>query len=114
MPARPLRPCPHPGCSRLTLGGRCEDHRPTDARGTRRKKYDLRSWRDRTRPQQLASRPLCENCEAQGLVVAARHVDHRDGNSDNDSPANLCSLCPSCHSSKTALRDGGFGRERVT
>ena len=110
MPDAPKKPCAYPGCSRLTDAGRCDLHpRAPDARGTRTKKYDRRAWRDGLRVQKLRANPLCENCEAEGRAVVARHVDHKDGDSDNDAWANLQSLCPPCHSRKTATHDGGFG-----
>ncbi len=47
-------------------------------------------------------------------AVAATIVDHivplRDGGTNDD--ANLQCLCASCHSRKTALQDGGFGRPK--
>src|SRR5688572_3520660 len=112
MPSRSMRPCAAPGCGALVLRGRCDQHRH-DARGTRQKKYDKRSWRDGLRLRKLAANPLCEDCEQSGLTVPAAHVDHRDGNADNDAWENLRSLCAPCHSRKTVTQDGGFGRSRA-
>lgn len=65
----------------------------------------------------LRSHPLCVHCERAGLVVAATEVDHivpHKGDMtifwDN---TNWQSLCNSCHSTKTATEDGGFGRKCV-
>jgi 5-methylcytosine-specific restriction endonuclease McrA len=48
-----------------------------------------------------------------GCGVAATNVDHivprRRGGADLD-PTNVQAMCASCHSAKTAIRDGGFGR----
>lgn len=80
-----------------------------DTRGARTKKYDKRSWRDGLRPAKLREDPLCQDCLERGLTAQAQHVDHIDGNNDNDAWENLRSLCASCHSRKTATHDGGFG-----
>jgi len=49
-----------------------------------------------------------------GRLVIGRHVDHivplSQGGTNETS--NLQTLCHSCHSRKTVLYDGGFGRER--
>lgn len=66
-------------------------------------------WRTVVRPAQLAREPLCRFCKARGRVVAAAEVDHIDGDSRNNDPANLRSLCRPCHSARTA-RDQAFGR----
>lgn len=113
MPTAPKRQCLAPGCGALVDAGRCERHKlPSDARGTRTKKYDLRAWRDGIRPAKLRADPLCENCLKDGVIRNAHHVDHVDGNSDNDAWDNLQSLCHSCHSAKTVRHDGGFGHRK--
>ena len=70
--------------------------------------YQRAAWR-RFRAGILRHRPICE---VPGCGIAASHVDHiiprRRGGADFD-PANVQALCASCHSAKTALRDGGFG-----
>ena len=94
----------------LTLGGPCPRHeRKPDLRRNRKQVYNLRAWRDRLRPAKLAANPLCEDCEAQGLVVPATDVDHVDGDAWNWALENLRSLCHSCHARKSALHDGAFG-----
>jgi 5-methylcytosine-specific restriction endonuclease McrA len=71
--------------------------------------YQRHAWR-RFRTSILRLRPICEIV---GCGIAATHVDHivprRRGGADLD-PANVQALCASCHSAKTVLRDGGFGR----
>lgn len=68
--------------------------------------YDAR-WR-RLRLCVLRARPLCQHCHRE----AAAHVDHvlalAKGGSDDE--GNLEALCHGCHSRKTVLCDGGFGR----
>jgi 5-methylcytosine-specific restriction protein A len=39
------------------------------------------------------------------------HVDHDDGDPNNNDPSNLKTMCNCCHSRKTAREDGGFGNE---
>jgi 5-methylcytosine-specific restriction protein A len=53
-------------------------------------------------------------CQEQGCGVLCAgkgqaHVDHIDGDPNNNEPVNLRTLCVCCHSRKTAREDGGFG-----
>ena len=54
---------------------------------------------------------LCRMCLDEGFYVPMTDVDHIDGDTYNNKPNNLQSLCKSCHSSKTAKEDGGFGNK---
>jgi 5-methylcytosine-specific restriction protein A len=69
------------------------------------------------RAAQLWREPLCRHCQEQGRITAATDVDHIEPHKGNlvlfYAPANLQSLCHSCHSAKTAKEDGGFGRART-
>lgn len=130
MPLAPLRPCPAVGCRQLTRGGRCEAHRRDrhrqfDAtRGTATQRGYGTSWRrirlavlaapssSHRRPDGLVAGhgPLCVMCHVEHQrVQPATDVDHLDGNSANNDPENLRSLCHSCHSRRTAV-DQGFAR----
>lgn len=112
MANKPLRPCRHPGCYVLVPGGYCDAHRPKaqdrrseEARSWHRW-YSLPVWTDELRPAQLLREHFCRECARQGLRVTATDVDHiRDHKGDwrlFTDPANLESLCHSCHSRKTA------------
>lgn len=56
----------------------------------------------------LREQPLCST---PGCNRPARHVDHLDGDRSNNARANLDGKCTPCHSRKTVLQDGGFGRQ---
>lgn len=84
-------------CNRNRKGG-------TTARG-----YDW-TWRKQSKAW-LAANPMCLHCAARGVRTVAKHCDHIDGDPLAYDPR-LQSLCASCHSRKTALEDGGFGRAK--
>jgi 5-methylcytosine-specific restriction enzyme A len=130
------RICRHAGCDDLAIDGqtRCEEHAPVRAaeqaarrQGAKRASapwqhlYQSRFWKN-GRDAHIDANPLCVMCLADGLVVAAREVDHvvphrgcvklfRDR-------GNWQSLCRRCHSRKTAGevlhgRVGGVGKAVV-
>jgi len=82
------------------------DHR----QGKRQYATNHRVWRA-IRMEQLSHEPLCRECSAKGLVTPATEVDHIDGDSWNNRPSNLQSICKRCHAALTVKHDGGFGRE---
>jgi 5-methylcytosine-specific restriction enzyme A len=126
MPRAPLKPCLSPGCRALVQRGRCERHaaqqqvrelarqrevnarRPEGATSV----YASTRWR-RARGKFLQRAHRCA-CGA-----LARYVDHvrpwRSGATEAEREAlfwdetNWRPMCGSCHSRKTASRDGGFG-----
>ena len=63
------------------------------------------------RKRVLAEQPVCQAC----LMARSLHVDHIKAHKGIEAlfwdRENLWALCPSCHSSKTAKRDGGWGRK---
>ena len=73
--------------------------------------YDSKEWR-KFRAIVLKKFPICQkvNCGS-----PSRHVDHkialRKGGAGLEW-SNVEALCHSCHSRKTAARDGGFGNAR--
>lgn len=115
----PLRPCPAPGCAALTRGGYCAAHeqapRPPrvsakdyEAKPARRAAavfYKTTRWK-KTSARGLAAEPFCRR----HLVLFGEHVagHHRDHIVPRErapqlayDPANLQTLCRSCHSMKT-------------
>lgn len=109
MASKPLRPCRAPGCANLTREGYCEAHCGlAKARRTSAAWHDwykLRVWTRQLRPQQLLREPFCRVCAAQGKRERATEVDHITPHRGRWSlfvdPANLQSLCHTCHSAKT-------------
>lgn len=107
MPQRPLHPCASPGCAALVSRRFCEAHAKRAAqdldarRGTATERGYNATW-SRARTMKLSSTPLCERCEARGVVVRAVLVHHKDRNPRNNHTANHESLCASCHDSEHA------------
>jgi len=68
---------------------------------------DTQAWR-KTSKAYLAVHPLCEQCNRNGLIVAAVDVHHIVERVDDPSLAfawdNLQALCKSCHSTITKER----------
>ena len=111
MAMKPLRPCRHPGCGVLVPGGYCAAHQPPkeDRRSAEaqawRWMYGTEDWK-LLRGDQLLREPFCRECARRDVRRYATDVDHiRDHKGDwavFTDPANLESLCHSCHSRKTA------------
>ena len=106
MPYKPIRPCSHPGCPRLTDGRYCEEHEKLAAKHYERyerspetRKHYVYKWR-KIRKEFLAMHPFCELCRGQGKVTQATLVHHitatRYGGTDDEE--NLMALCQRCHS----------------
>ncbi|MBQ3961712.1 MAG: HNH endonuclease [Muribaculaceae bacterium] len=77
----------------------------TDARKERAKIYASKEWQ-RLRKAYLFNHPLCELCEARGIVTLAEHVHHADSFMNYDTLmakfraydyTNLVALCRECH-----------------
>lgn len=71
------------------------------------------AWR-KVRAHQLAIEPLCKECDKRGRVTVATVCDHIDGDCNNnpEDGSNYQSLCRTCHATKTAREDGGWGNPR--
>ena len=106
MPRKPKRPCSYPGCSRLTDGRYCDEHRQIavchynkyQRDPDTRQRYG-RAWR-RIRTLYIQTHPLCEQCDKEGRLTPAEEVHHIlplavGGTHDEN---NLMALCKSCHS----------------
>lgn len=67
--------------------------------------YNTARWK-RLRLRHLAMHPTCDACSEAGRLTIANTVDHRTPISTGGEPFpshdGLASLCPSCHSRKTA------------
>lgn len=63
-------------------------------------KTSHRTWR-KIRATVLQREPLCRHCAEQGITTTATDVDHIDGNTFDNTDANLQPLCKPCHTRKT-------------
>lgn len=129
MPARPFRPCTHPGCGRLVNGrdARCDEHMSALRRELAQRQQQTgasethslygAAWR-KARAAFLREHPLCvgRHCKDCGYLTPATVVDHVQPHRGDRAlfweRANWQPLCKPCHDSKTAREDGGFGNAR--
>lgn len=113
----PLKPCRRTGCPELVRGGGfCEKHQQSARRVRRTVQeergiseewhglYYTKRWRE-LRAKQLIVEPYCRECAKHHERTKATDVDHviphRGDRTRFYDPANLQSLCHSCHSRKT-------------
>lgn len=133
MPTKANKYCSR--CSAIaTSGGYCEEHKreqvyvPNLWQGEHKQKpisvaiqwrdnkwlplYGTSRWKG-IRKAQLRREPLCAVCMAQQRLTPATVCDHITPHQGDlelfHDPNNWQSLCTSCHCSKTAREDGGFG-----
>jgi 5-methylcytosine-specific restriction enzyme A len=114
VPYSPARPCSQPRCPAVVTGrsARCPAHpyerRQSGASGL----HSTYRWQ-KARRAFLALNPWCVSCLREGRRTPATEVDHIDSlPSLFWLVSNWQPLCKSCHSRKTARRDGGWGRPR--
>jgi len=110
MSKRVSQPCAEPRCFEGVARGRCAAHaRERDqARGTAAERgYDAR-WQAR-RAAYLAGHRWCVDCGARATEVDHERAHRGDAALFWDE-GNWRARCKGCHSRKTALQDGGFGR----
>ena len=121
----PTRACSFPQCPNVirTKSNYCKEHQKKvgqdyekSYRKPRPKRYSTRQWQN-IRKIVLTTNPFCVDPFSQhkrygeGPRVLASEVDHIDGNPENNHEDNLQSLCKSCHSRKTAVENGRWGRK---
>lgn len=129
MAGLPKRACKEFGCVEFALPGksRCAEHwramendrkresRARNGRGDHQRLYRTRRWAE-LRKRKLRDQPLCEEClrfnVTKGAEVVDHVVPHRGDMALMYDYENLESLCKSCHDSKTAREDGGFGNRK--
>ncbi len=98
-----------------TYKGSCDNHRLARAGGHKKQEqiiyerwYGLKVWKD-IRRRHLSNNPLCIHCTDLGLLTVADSVDHIIAHKGEYAlfidPANLQSLCRSCHTIKTNKED---------
>lgn len=110
MPNKPLKPCKHPGCPKLTEEKYCGEHKVlhvSDRVNAILRSYDSR-WRA-VRNRFLKANPLCVKCKEQGKLTKAAVVDyikpHRGDENLFWDKSNWQALCKSCHDNKTMTED---------
>ena len=110
MPYRPKTACKHPGCSRLTDGKYCDEHKamhPEAVRSASKRGYTSK-WQ-RASKAYLKEHLLCAKCMKNGRYTQATVVDHiipHRGNSDLFwDKDNWQPLCKQCHDRKTGRED---------
>lgn len=101
------------------MPGYCEAHKQQarrqqdERRGSAASRGYGHRWRQ-ARDAFLRKHPLCAECQREGRLTPATDVDHIVPHKGDRArfwdSTNWQSLCATCHSSKTAREDGGFGR----
>ena len=68
--------------------------------------------RVRKHPYKKFRKSYCEECLWIPVHNCQLDVDHIDGNSKNDDPANLRTLCANCHRLKTYIQEDFRGPQK--
>jgi 5-methylcytosine-specific restriction protein A len=110
VPRKPLKPCKHPGCPKLTDSSYCDEHKGlhvNDRANATGRGYGSR-WRT-ARSRFLKVNPLCVRCKEMGKLTKANVVDHIKPHRGDKilfwDESNWQSLCKSCHDTKTMTDD---------
>lgn len=115
MPTYPRNiKCSMLGCQnqRSKLNSYCGDHGGLDYMEAKDSdsRYQTAAWRS-IRMGQLSKQPLCQACLTQGMITAAKHIDHlfpwRQVGGNSFSRNIFQSLCPEHHSYKTGQEKQG-------
>lgn len=93
-------------------GDRLTNKPPPPSKKGGKSPYNYR-WQ-KLRKSFLQRNPLCIHCKRRGKMELATEVDHKTPHQGNQGlfwdEDNWQALCKSCHSTKTVMEDGGFGR----
>lgn len=72
--------------------------------------YKSTKWRELSKTMRRKD-PFCQLCILLHKLSLAESVDHIDGNTDNNQPCNLLTLCNHCHSWKTIFQEKGVNQD---
>lgn len=107
-------------CGGACCGGRCKDREygpgSTPRPSASEQGYGAR-WR-KVRDPFIAANPICVDCGAPSTDADHAPVSRRDliarGVADPDAWEHLQARCHPCHSRRTVLVDGGWGKAKPT
>jgi len=115
MPTKPKSICRNSGCGRIAVSdGYCSIHKRTKEQSQHLALYKTPQWRKLRYQALRRDRGICVICEREGYQRMATDVDHIIEHSGDIELfydlSNLQSLCKSCHSRKTLMKN--MGKER--
>lgn len=110
MPRKPMNPCKHGNCAKLTEGTYCVEHmvlHKEDRPSTANRGYNAK-WRT-ARIRYLKSHPLCVRCTEKNRLTPATVVDYINPHRGDPvlfwNQRNWQTLCKPCHDKKTMTED---------
>lgn len=116
MPKKPAQVCTKSWCNEVRpcpVHDRAVNRQRMDKRPSAARRGYGAKWRKR-REEFLREHPLCVDCGQPSAVPDHYPLTRRElvecGVTDPDADEYLVARCASCHSRKTAVRDGGFGQ----
>jgi len=120
MPRKPMKPCKHPSCPKLTDGSYCKEHEKQYSNAyekyERGNLHDERygyQWR-KIRKAYADSHPVCEMClfeHRTSPIEEVHHIYPLDWGGTNDQ-LNLLGLCKPCHSRITVLMGDRWNKHK--